>query len=316
MASWSRWSARAMRRWQSSSARKRGAPVNIRKPVNAAAASAVFPKSELFKRCRIFVASSSTVFNELPGAPSPAGSRGREGIRRILRYSVKRRIGCRFEHNGRSHEFSSGVAGDRMSGFFPGLACFYFEFFFDGREAPKDFMKAESHVADGVSLRLALGGQSGLQRQKFGVPEDGGESVVDVGAHLDHVAPESGVGLGGGTVALGLTGGGLGLAAPQNFVSKESGHCRPSFGFAMQLENGTVEFIEVGVVESGRGIGMNHDGRPAGGGERLLQGVHRDALVVVVVVVARGVCDREVVVAGLEVARKAFVEHDEFRSGM
>src|ERR1035441_1146226 len=30
--------------------------------------------------------------------------------------------------------FSSGVAGDRMSGFFPGLACFYFEFFFDGRE--------------------------------------------------------------------------------------------------------------------------------------------------------------------------------------
>src|ERR1039458_3152789 len=72
MASCSLWSARTTRRWQSSSARRRGTPVNIRKPANAAAASTVFPKSELFKRCRIGVASSLTVFNELPSAPTPA----------------------------------------------------------------------------------------------------------------------------------------------------------------------------------------------------------------------------------------------------
>src|SRR6266849_2306629 len=62
MASCSLWSARATRRWQSSRSARRGTPVNIRKPANAAAASAVFPKSESFKRCRIGVASSLTVF--------------------------------------------------------------------------------------------------------------------------------------------------------------------------------------------------------------------------------------------------------------
>src|SRR5437879_11440901 len=63
MASCSLWSARATRRWQSSrSACRGGAPVNIRKPANASAASAVFPKSELFKRCRIVAPSFRTVF--------------------------------------------------------------------------------------------------------------------------------------------------------------------------------------------------------------------------------------------------------------
>src|ERR1700687_568719 len=66
MASCSLWSARATRRWQSSrSARKGVTPVNIRKPINAAAASAVFPKGELFERCRMGVPSSWLVVNIL-----------------------------------------------------------------------------------------------------------------------------------------------------------------------------------------------------------------------------------------------------------
>src|ERR1700687_1700809 len=87
LASCSLWSARATRRWQSSrSARRLGTPVNIRNPANAAAASTVFPKRELFQRCCIGFASSLTVFNELPSAPAPQGRRGREDMERILPY--------------------------------------------------------------------------------------------------------------------------------------------------------------------------------------------------------------------------------------
>src|SRR5207245_3977935 len=80
MASCSLWSARATRRWQSSrSACRGGAPVNIRKPANATAASAVFPKSELFKRCRMGAPSFRTVFKDTHHAHSHKGMREREG---------------------------------------------------------------------------------------------------------------------------------------------------------------------------------------------------------------------------------------------
>src|SRR6266478_4226868 len=83
MASCSLWSARATRRWQSSrSARRRGAPVNIRKPINATAASAVFPKSELFKRCRI--GASSWTFFKITHRAHSQRRREREGMGRIL----------------------------------------------------------------------------------------------------------------------------------------------------------------------------------------------------------------------------------------
>src|SRR5271166_1087779 len=54
---------------------------------------------------------------------------------------------------------------------------------------------------------------------------------------------------------------------------------------------------------------MNHDGGLASGGERQLQRAHGDASLFA----ARGVGNREVVVAGLEVARETFLEHNEFR---
>ena len=116
-------------------------------------------------------------------------------------------------------------------------------------------------------MREDRGGQSGLEDEKFGVAEHGGKSVVDVGPHLDHVASESGLGLGGGANFLGFAGAGLGLAAAQNFASDEASDRRPESGFATQLENGPVKVIEIE-----RGIGVNDDGRLAGGGEGLAGG--------------------------------------------
>src|ERR1019366_2040670 len=135
------------------------------------------------------------------------------------------------------------------------------------------------------------------------------------------VASESGLGLGGGANFFGFPGAGLGLAAAQNFASDQASYRRPESGFATQLEGGPVEFIEIE-----RGIGVNDDGRLAGGGEELLQGFVPIVPIVPVVLIRfvfpavlvlfnrRSVGNGEVVVGALEVARKAFVEHDEFRS--
>ncbi len=112
-----------------------------------------------------------------------------------------------------------GTADSGVGGFFARLANADGEFFFDGRKTLKDFVKPQRHVADGIGLRQHGGGQSRLENQKFRVAEHGGESVVDVGAHLDHVASESGLGLGGGADFPGFEGARLGLNSAKDFAS-------------------------------------------------------------------------------------------------
>ncbi len=120
--------------------------------------------------------------------------------------------------------------------------------------------------------------------------------------------------MGGGAYLLGFAGARLGLAAAKNFASSETRHRRPDSGLAAQFENGAVNVIEIA-----RGVGVNQDGGLAGSGQRLFQVfvqpfVQMLALVLLKLFIRRGVGNCEVVVAALEAAREAFVEHDEFRT--
>jgi hypothetical protein len=108
-------------------------------------------------------------------------------------------------------------------GLVAGLARGDGEFFFQRRETLEYFVQAQGHVPEGIGLSYGRGGESGLVREKFGVAEDGGEGVVDVGPHLDHVASESGFGLSGRTELFGFLGAELGLLAAKNLVSEKGG---------------------------------------------------------------------------------------------
>src|SRR5208282_1757680 len=199
------------------------------------------------------------------------------------------------------------------SGFLAGLKRSDREFFFERRETLEYFVKTQRHVAEGIGLRYGSGGESGLVHEQLGVAEHGGEGIVDVGPHLEHVAPESSLGLGGGADLFGFLRAELGLLAGKNFVSEEGGQHRPDFGLATQLENVAVDRVEIAPV-----AGLNDNGGLAGSRQHPPQvrtSLRTSSLKLAFAFfrwVRRSVGDGQVVGAGGQGAGKILVENGEF----
>ncbi len=199
------------------------------------------------------------------------------------------------------------------SGFLAGFKRGDREFFFQRRETLEHFVETQGHVAEGIGLRYHGGGESGLVHEQLGIAEHGGEGIVDVGPHLEHVAAESSLGLGGGADLFGFLRADLGLLAGKNFVSEEGGQRRPDFGLATQLENMAVDQVEIA-----RAAGLNDNSGLASGNQHPLQvRIPRMKLAFAFFrCFQRSVGNGQVVRAGGQGAGKILVENGEFDFAM